>query len=140
MDRNTKQINLAKLNSRFYVEVLTLPVVAEPTLRATMHVQFSSHNTTRLACPFSFFIPYSTENVPVSCTFHLQMVPFLHTHKRVLDHFSTSVTDQIAKTGSRGLKCNKGRGTKPRFAPKYIGIGQYKTWTADCGLRTADWV
>ena len=97
MDRNTKQINLAKLNSRFFVEVLTLPVIAEPPLRATMHVQFSSHNTTRLACPFSFFIPYSTENVPVSYTFHLQMVPFLHTHKRVLDHFSTSVTEQIAK-------------------------------------------
>ena len=38
--RNSKEINLAKLNSRISVEVLTLPVAAEPTLRATVHVQF----------------------------------------------------------------------------------------------------
>ena len=93
MGRNTKQINLAKLKSRISVEVLSLPVAAQPTLRATMHVQFSSHYTTRLVCPFFFFIPYSTENVPVLYTFHLQMVPFLHTHKRALDHFLTSATD-----------------------------------------------
>ena len=80
MDRNTKQLNLAKLKSRISVEVLTLPVAAEPTLRATAHVQFSSHCTKWLVCPFSFLKPYSTENVPVSYTFHLQMVPFLHAH------------------------------------------------------------
>ena len=93
MGRNTKQINLAKLKSRISVEVLSLPVAAQPTLRATMHVQFSSHYTTRLVCSFSFCIPYSTENVPVLYTFHLQIVPFLHTHKRALDHFLTSATD-----------------------------------------------
>ena len=46
MDRNKKEITLAKLNSRISVEVLTLPVAAEPTLRAKVHVQFSSHYTT----------------------------------------------------------------------------------------------
>ena len=46
MYRNSKEINLAKLNSRISVEVLTLPVSTEPTLRATVHVQFSSHCTT----------------------------------------------------------------------------------------------
>ena len=39
--RNSKEINLAKLNSRISVEVLTLPVAAEPTLRATVHAQFA---------------------------------------------------------------------------------------------------
>ena len=48
MDRNSKEINLAKFNSRISVEVLTLPVAAEPTLRATVHVQFSSHYATLL--------------------------------------------------------------------------------------------
>ena len=46
IDRNSKEINLAKLNSRIVVEVLTLPVAAEPPLRATVNVQFSSHYTT----------------------------------------------------------------------------------------------
>ena len=48
IDRNSEEINLAKLNSRIVVEVLTLPVAAEPTLRATVNVQFSSHYTTWL--------------------------------------------------------------------------------------------
>ena len=39
--RNSKEINLAKLNSRISIEVLTLPVAAEPTLRATVHAQFA---------------------------------------------------------------------------------------------------
>ena len=43
MDRNSKEINLAKLNSRISV---TLLVAAEPTLRAKEHVQFSGHYTT----------------------------------------------------------------------------------------------
>ena len=43
MDRNSTEINLAKLNSRISVEVFTLPVAAEPSLRATVHMQFSSH-------------------------------------------------------------------------------------------------
>ena len=46
MDRNSTEINLAKLNSRISVEVLTLPVAAEPSLRATVHAQFSSHYAT----------------------------------------------------------------------------------------------
>ena len=46
MDRNSKEINLAKLNSRISVEVLTPPVAVEPTVRATVHMQFSSHYTT----------------------------------------------------------------------------------------------
>ena len=40
MDRNSKEIKLAKLNSRISV---TLLVAAEPTLRAKEHVQFSGH-------------------------------------------------------------------------------------------------
>ena len=53
--RNSKEINLAKLNSRISVEVLTLPVAAEPTLRATVHVQFyqqSLHDATALKNDF----------------------------------------------------------------------------------------
>ena len=46
--RNSKEINLAKLNSRISVEVLTLPVAAEPTLRATVHAQFAV--TTQCDC------------------------------------------------------------------------------------------
>ena len=46
MDRNSTEINLAKLNLRISVEVLTLPVAAEPSLRATVHAQFSSHYAT----------------------------------------------------------------------------------------------
>ena len=46
MDRNSTEINLAKLNSRISVEVLTLPVAAEASLRATVHAQFSSHYAT----------------------------------------------------------------------------------------------
>ena len=46
MARNSNEITLAKLNSRISVEVLTLPVAAEPTLRAKVHVQFSSHYAT----------------------------------------------------------------------------------------------
>ena len=48
MYRNSKEINLAKLNSRISVEVLTLPVAAEPTLRATVHAQFAV--TTQCDC------------------------------------------------------------------------------------------
>ena len=44
MDRNSKEINLAKLNARISVEVLTLP--AEPTFCATVHMQLSSQYTT----------------------------------------------------------------------------------------------
>ena len=40
MYKNSKEINLAKLN---FCRSLTLPVAAEPTSRATVHVQFSSH-------------------------------------------------------------------------------------------------
>ena len=43
MDRNSKEINLAKLNSRISV---TLLVAAEPTLRAKERVQISGHYTT----------------------------------------------------------------------------------------------
>ena len=39
MDRNSEEFNLAKLNSRISVEVLTLPVAAESTLRATVYVE-----------------------------------------------------------------------------------------------------
>ena len=45
MDRNSKEIILAKLNVRISVEVLTLPVAAEPTLRATVHMQLSRQYT-----------------------------------------------------------------------------------------------
>ena len=38
MDRNSKETNIAKFNLRISVDVLTLPVAAEPTLRATVHV------------------------------------------------------------------------------------------------------
>ena len=38
MDRNSKEINLAKFNLRISVDVLTLPVAAEASLRATGHV------------------------------------------------------------------------------------------------------
>ena len=55
MYRNSKEINLAKLNLRICVEVLTLPVATEPTLRATVHVQFSSHCTTGLPQRAIFF-------------------------------------------------------------------------------------
>ena len=46
MDGNSKEINLAKLNSKISVGDLTLPVAVEPTLRATVQVQFGSHYTT----------------------------------------------------------------------------------------------
>ena len=45
MDRNSKEINLAKLNARISVEVLTLPVAAGQTLNATVHMQLSSQYT-----------------------------------------------------------------------------------------------
>ena len=32
MNRNNKEVNLAKLNSRICVEVLTLPVATKPTV------------------------------------------------------------------------------------------------------------
>ena len=46
MDRNSKDINLAKLNVRISVEVLTLPEAAEPTFCAKVHMQLSSQYTT----------------------------------------------------------------------------------------------
>ena len=46
MDRNSKEINLAKLNARISVEVLTRPEVAEPTFCATVHMQLSNQYTT----------------------------------------------------------------------------------------------
>ena len=45
MNRNNKEINLAKLNSRICVEVLTLPVATKPTIMLSVPVQFSSHYT-----------------------------------------------------------------------------------------------
>ena len=48
MDRNRKEMNLAKLNARIFVEVLTLPEAAEPTFCATVHMQLSSQYTTWL--------------------------------------------------------------------------------------------
>ena len=62
MDRNSKEINLAKLYARISVKVLTLPVAAEPTLCATVHMQFSSHYKTWLpwrtilSCKHMFFM------------------------------------------------------------------------------------
>ena len=46
MDRNSKEMNLAKLNARIFVEVLTLPEATEPTFCATVHMQLSSQCTT----------------------------------------------------------------------------------------------
>ena len=46
MDRNSKEMNLAKLNARIFVEVLTLSEAAEPTFCATVHMQLSSQYTT----------------------------------------------------------------------------------------------
>ena len=42
MDRNSKAFSLEE-EVEVNLEVLTLPVVAEPTLRATMYVGFNSH-------------------------------------------------------------------------------------------------
>ena len=112
--------------SGWYYNCCCLLQIRVSEKRATVNAQFSSHYIKWLVCPFSFFTPFSTENVPVSYTFHLQMVPFPHTLKRALDHFLTSVTDQIATTGSRGLKCTKCRGTQRRFPPKYILRGAIK--------------